>query len=64
METLETIYESIVNGQRRQALDQLENSDLVFQDLLEHLEDMGEIHEMVVMFRVAQNNNFILVKGE
>jgi len=55
------IIESIDNGQRKQAIDQLKESPYCFDDLLEELLRMEQCDEMVKMYRVAVNVNYIKV---
>lgn len=56
---METIIESIINGQRKQALSQLKESDYNFTDLIERLLSDGELDEVTTMFKIAVNNGFI-----
>jgi len=60
MYELEEIIESIVNGQRKQALAQLKDSDKTFMDLLEELEDRSMSYEILTMTRVALNNDYLV----
>ena len=57
--TLETIVESIINGQRRQALEQLSDSDYFLDDLFEYLLELNQPQEIITMYRVAINTNYI-----
>lgn len=50
---MEEIIESILNGQRRQALKQLAESGLEFIELIEELNSVGDYEEVTRMFRVA-----------
>ena len=61
---MDEILESILNGQRRQALKQLEDSNYTMRDLFDELESRGDYHEICVMFTIAQINDYIQVKGE
>ena len=57
--TLETIVESITNGQRRQALEQLLDSKYLLEDLFEYLLELNQPQEIITMYRVAVNTNYI-----
>ena len=57
--TLETIVVSIINGQRRQALEQLSDSDYFLDDLFEYLLELNQPQEIITMYRVAINTNYI-----
>ena len=59
MTTLDTIVESITNGQRKQALQQLSDSDYFLDDLFEYLLELDQPQEIITMYRVAINNNYI-----
>ena len=57
--TLETIVESITNGQRRQALEQLSDSKYLLEDLFQYLLELNQPQEIITMYRVAVNTNYI-----
>ena len=57
--TLETIVESIINGQRRQALEQLSDSKYLLEDLFEYLLELNQPQEIITMYKVAVNSNYI-----
>ena len=57
--TLETIVESIINGNRRQALQQLSDSKYLLEDLFEYLLELNQPQEIITMYRVAVNSNYI-----
>ena len=57
--TLETIIESIINGNRRQALKQLSDSKYLLEDLFEYLLELNQPQEIITMYRVAVNTNYI-----
>ena len=57
--TLETIVESITKGQRRQALEQLSDSKYLLEDLFEYLLELNQPQEIITMYRVAVNTNYI-----
>lgn len=59
MYDLNTIIESIHNGQRKQALDQLCNSRYLLDDLFERLLEEQMPKEIICMFRVAVNSGYI-----
>ena len=57
--TLETIVESIINGNRRQALQQLSDSKYLLEDLFEYLLELNQPQEIITMYKVAVNSNYI-----
>ena len=59
MYDLNTIIESIHNGQRKQALDQLCDSRYLLDDLFERLLEEQMPEEIIRMFRVAVNSGYI-----
>ena len=59
MYDLDTIIESIYNGQRKQALDQLNNSQYLLEDLFERLLEEQMPKEIIAMYRVAVNSGYI-----
>ena len=59
MMTLYTIVESITNGQRKQALEQLSDSDYFLDDLFEYLFELNQPQEIITMYGVAINTNYI-----
>ena len=59
MYDLDTIIESIINGQRKQALDQLCDSAHLLEDLFERLLEEQMPKEIIRMFRVAINSGYI-----
>ena len=50
---MEEIIESIVNGQRKQALEQLMDSAYLLEDLFEELLNQNMQREIITMYRVA-----------
>jgi len=59
---METIIESIINGQRKQALSQLKDSQYTLDDLFEELYLSGMSKEIITMYRVAMNNGYIKIE--
>lgn len=59
---MEDIINSIINGQRKQALEQLLQSPYLLDDLFERLlrEDMAK--EIITMYRVAVSTGYITFK--
>lgn len=53
------IIESIINGQRKQALDQLYNSPFTLDELFTTLIELEQCQEIPRMFRIAVNENYI-----
>lgn len=59
---MEQVIESIANGQRKQALKQLKNSQYCLEDLFEELIELGMSQELVTMYRIAVNQGYITFK--
>ena len=59
MHDLNTIIESIINGQRKQALAQLCDSAYLLEDLFELLLEKQMPEEIIRIFRVAVNSGYI-----
>lgn len=56
---MEEIIESIMNGQRKQALEQLMESSYLLEDLFEELLSQNMPNEIITMYRVAVRVNYI-----
>ena len=56
---MEQIIESIMNGQRKQALEQLMESSYLLEDLFEELLSQNMPNEIITMYRVAVRVNYI-----
>ena len=56
---MEYILESIMNGQRKQALEQLMDSSYLLEDLFEELLSQNMSKELIVMYRVAVRCGYI-----
>ena len=56
---MEYILESIMNGQRKQALEQLMDSDYLLEDLFEELLSQNMSNEIITMYRVAVRVGYI-----
>ena len=56
---MDEILESIINGQRKQALRQLQRSDYSIVDLLEELKMNGMNDEVITMVRVAISVDYL-----
>lgn len=61
---MEEIIESIINGQRRQALDQLIRSQYVLQDLFIELLNINRPSEILTMYNIAVNYGYLTFKDE
>ena len=59
---MEEIIESIINGQREQAIEQLKDSSYGLDDLFEELIGLNMVDETVKMLRVAINTKYLIVK--
>lgn len=64
MHALEEIEQSILNGKRIQAMEQLIDSEATMNELFEFLISNNLTKEIPVLFKIAQNKNIIKVKGE
>ena len=56
---MEEIIESIINGQRKQALEQLMDSAYLLEDLFEELLNQNMPNEIIAMYRVAVRVGYI-----
>lgn len=56
---MEDIIESIINGQRKQALKQLQASPFLLDDLFEELLNLGMCEEIITMYRIAVSQGYI-----
>ena len=59
---MEQIIESILVGQRVQALEQLIKSPYLLEDLFEELLELGIPKEIITMYRVAVNQGYLTFK--
>ena len=59
---MEQIIESILVGQRIQAIEQLKASQYLLEDLFEKLLDLGIPNEIITMYRVAVNQEYLTFK--
>jgi len=56
---MEEIIESITNGQRKQALEQIKESQYKLDDLFEELLENGMGEEIIKMYRIAVSTGYI-----
>ena len=56
---MEEIIESIMNGQRKQALEQLMESSYLLEDLFEELLNQDMHKEIITLYRVAVRVGYI-----
>lgn len=59
---MEDIINSIINGQRKQALEQLIDSPYLLEDLFEELLSQDMANEIITMYRIAINTEYIIFK--
>lgn len=59
---MEDIINSIINGQRKQALEQLIDSPYLLEDLFEELLSQDMANEIITMYRIAISNEYIVFK--
>ena len=59
---MEDIINSIINGQRKQALEQLIDSQYLLEDLFEELLSQDMANEIITMYRIAISNKYIIFK--
>jgi hypothetical protein len=55
------IIESIRNGQRKQAIEQLKESSVLFTDLIEELVEQDMIDEIPKIIRIAHTAGYITI---
>ena len=60
---MDEIIESIRNGQRKQALEQLLQSPHLLEDLFEQLLEEDMPKEIIAMYRIAINLGYLTFKG-
>ena len=56
---MEEIVESIRNGQRRQALKQIADSNYIFEDCLKYIAEIISCEEAVVIIHIAIRQDYI-----
>ena len=56
---MQEIIESIINGQRKQALEQLKRSQCTLEDLFEYLLTENMCEEIVTMYRIAISTGYL-----
>jgi len=61
---MDNIIYSIRNGQRKQALEQLQFSPYSFDDLFERLLEENMAKEIIVMYRIAINQGYLTFSKE
>lgn len=59
---MEDIINSIINGQRTQALEQLKDSPYLLEDLFEELLSQNMANEIITMYRIAISTEYIVFK--
>ncbi len=59
---MNTIIESIINGNRRDALQQLINSEYLLEDLFKELLTQQMPSEIIIMYRIAVRMGYITFK--
>ncbi len=59
---MEDIINSIINGQRKQALEQLIDSPYLLEDLFKELLSQDMANEIITMYRIAISNEYIIFK--
>ena len=56
---MEEVVESIINGQRKQALKQLMHSQYTLKDLFEYLLYHQQLEEVIVIYKVALSIGYL-----
>ena len=56
---MEEVLTSIMNGGRKQALMQLYRNGFTFEDLIMELLGKGDSYEILVMYRIAINHEYL-----
>ena len=59
---MDEIIESIRNGQRKQALEQLQVSPYSFDDLFEYLLELNMPREIIILHRIALATGHLILK--
>ena len=59
---MDEIIDSIYNGQRKQALEQLINSQYLLEDLFERLLEEGMYKDIVSIYKIAVRMGYITFK--
>lgn len=59
---MEEIIESIKNGQRKEALEQIKVSSYLLEDIFEELLSLDMANEIIKLYRVAINCEYITFK--
>ena len=59
---MDEIIDSIYNGQRKQALEQLINSQYLLEDLFERLLEEGMYKDIVSIYKIAVHMGYITFK--
>ena len=59
---MDEIIDSIINGQRTQALQQLIDSQYLLEDLFERLLEEGRAKEIISIYRIAISTGYITFK--
>ena len=59
---MDEIIDSIINGQRTQALQQLIDSQYLLEDLFERLLEEGMAKEIISIYRIAISTGYITFK--
>ena len=59
---MDEIIESIRNGQRKQALEQLQISPYSFDDLFEYLLELNMPKEIIILHRIAIATGYLILK--
>jgi len=59
---MEQIINSIINGQRKQAIQQLQDSPYLLEDLFEALLKQEMCNEIITMYRIAVSQGYITFK--
>lgn len=62
---MEEILNSIINGQRKQALEQLKESDYTLVDLIEEINrELDDLHEATTIINIAFSTGYITSEFE
>jgi hypothetical protein len=59
---MDEIIQSIMNGQRKQAIEQLKDSSVLFDELIEELISRNMVDEIPKMIRIAISVKYIIFK--
>jgi len=61
---MDEILESIENGQRKQAFEQMKDNNISLEEVLHELKNYGDMDEMITMIKIAFSTGYITSEFE